>query len=273
MSAWPSAAGSSYREMQAAISHQAVGLLIRSPTTARWVMATGPASGSAGIRPSGRPGRAMAWTHTRANLPSRGRGTQRCRPDALACLGMAFAVMLSSPNAPAVHASCEDDRSSARPRPKLSRARPGTGRGPAVICYSEPAGEPATTPPRRNANSGAVDSSHAHRGRSTISAARRALSLDNSITECDGACGPHPGCRGTTRGTSADRIPVQCVLSVRPRVTSAQVERPGGRAAHLIRGFRVHAWWWCTPPCLPVAHRAGGNPAPLLVVPPISTSV
>jgi hypothetical protein len=124
------------------------------------------------IRPP-RPGNGL---DPHAGQPALARpGTQRCRPDALACLGMAFAVMLSSPNAPAVHASCEDDRSSARPRPKLSRARPGTGRGPAVICYSEPAGEPATTPPRRNANSGAADSSHAHRGRSTISAGRRAI--------------------------------------------------------------------------------------------------
>ena len=41
----------SYREMQAAISHQAVGLLIRSPKTARSVMAIGPASGSTRTRP------------------------------------------------------------------------------------------------------------------------------------------------------------------------------------------------------------------------------
>jgi hypothetical protein len=47
---------------------------------------------------------------------------------------------------PAGHAPpCDDDRSSAGPRPKLSRAPPGTERRPAVVCYSEPAGEPATT--------------------------------------------------------------------------------------------------------------------------------
>ncbi len=69
------------------------------------------------------------------------------------------------PMPPAGHAPPrEDDHSSAEPRPKLSRAPPGTERGPAMVCYSNPAREPATTPPRRNANSGAADRSHAHRG-------------------------------------------------------------------------------------------------------------
>jgi hypothetical protein len=45
-----------------------------------------------------------------------------------------------------------------------------------------------------------------------------------SVTYCDGSCGPGLGCRGTTRGTSTGHIPVQCVLSVRPRVASVQVE-------------------------------------------------
>ena len=62
-----------------------------------------------------------------------------------------------------------------------------------------------------------------------------------SLTVTD-ACGLGLGCRGTTRGTSADRISVQCVLSVRPRVASAQVERPARPSSPLlIRGFRVRA--------------------------------
>src|SRR6516165_6590828 len=63
-----------------------------------------------------------------------------------------------------------------------------------------------------------------------------------SVTYRDGSPGPGLGCRGTTRGTSTGRIPVQCVLSVRPRVASVQVEpswRPSGPL--LIRGFRVRA--------------------------------
>jgi len=63
-----------------------------------------------------------------------------------------------------------------------------------------------------------------------------------SVTYCDGDLGPDLGCRGTTRGTSTGRIPVQCVLSVRPRVSSVQVERlVRPRGPLLIRGFRVRA--------------------------------
>ena len=55
-------------------------------------------------------------------------------------------------------------------------------------------------------------------------------------------CGPGLGCRGTTRGTSADRIPVRCVLSGHWRVASAQVERPARPSSPLlIRWFRVRA--------------------------------
>jgi len=46
MSASPSAAGSSYRPMQGAISHQTMGLRLWSPSTGRSVMAIGPVSGS-----------------------------------------------------------------------------------------------------------------------------------------------------------------------------------------------------------------------------------
>ncbi len=98
MSASPSAAGSSYREMQAGISHQAVGRLIRSPSTARPVMATGPASGSAP-----RPSASLGWARPGAcpgHLPSGGRVTQRGRGSVLACRGMVFAVTLASPNDP-----------------------------------------------------------------------------------------------------------------------------------------------------------------------------
>jgi hypothetical protein len=63
-----------------------------------------------------------------------------------------------------------------------------------------------------------------------------------SITHCDGSSQARPGCRGTTRGTSAGRISVRCVLSVRPRVASVQVERPARPSGPLlIRGFRVRA--------------------------------
>jgi hypothetical protein len=63
-----------------------------------------------------------------------------------------------------------------------------------------------------------------------------------SITYRDGCCGPSLGCRGTTRGTSAGRISVQCMLSGHCRVTSAQVERPERPSSPLlIRGFRVRA--------------------------------
>src|SRR5204863_7791581 len=60
------------------------------------------------------------------------------------------------------------------------------------------------------------------------------------ITYCDGSTRARPGCRGTIRGTSADRIPVRCVLSVRQRVASVQLEcleRPSSPL--LIRGFGV----------------------------------
>jgi hypothetical protein len=70
----------------------------------------------------------------------------------------------------------------------------------------------------------------------------RAFSLSSFITYCDGSSRARPGGRGTTRGTSADRISVRCVLSGRPGVDSAQVERlarPSGSL--LIRGFRVRA--------------------------------
>jgi len=58
------------------------------------------------------------------------------------------------------------------------------------------------------------------------------------ITYCDRSLRARPGCRGTTRGTSTGCVPVQCVLPVRPRVASVQVERsarPG--SSPLIRGF------------------------------------
>src|SRR5712692_7118724 len=120
MSASPSAAGSSYGEMQAAISHQAVGRLIRSPRTARSVMATGPASGSARTRPSGSPGLGMPGVCRPGSLPWRGRGTQRCRPNVRACLGMVFAVTLASPNdPPAWPRGAEEDE------PRLRRTGPG----------------------------------------------------------------------------------------------------------------------------------------------------
>jgi hypothetical protein len=63
-----------------------------------------------------------------------------------------------------------------------------------------------------------------------------------SITYCDGSSQARPGSRGTTRGTSAGRIPVRCVLSVRPRMASVQVERPARPGGPLlIRRFRVRA--------------------------------
>jgi len=67
--------------------------------------------------------------------------------------------------------------------------------------------------------------------------------------------GPGLGRRGTTRGTSTSRIPVQCVRSVRLRVASVQVERswrPSGPL--LIRGFRPHALNAMAPPV--VSDRA-----------------
>jgi hypothetical protein len=69
----------------------------------------------------------------------------------------------------------EDDPQQRRPRLKLARAPPGTERGPAVACYSEPAGEPATTPPRRNASSGTADAVMPTVEWSTISAGVRTL--------------------------------------------------------------------------------------------------
>ena len=63
-----------------------------------------------------------------------------------------------------------------------------------------------------------------------------------SVTYCDGSPRPGLGCHGTTRGTSAKRIPVRCVLSVRSRVASVQVERSWRPSSPLlIRGFWVRA--------------------------------
>jgi hypothetical protein len=85
-----------------------------------------------------------------------------------------------------------------------------------------------------------------------------------SITYCDGSPGPIRRCRGTTRGTSAGCTPVRCVLSVRSRVASAQVERPAQPSSpRLIRGFRAHALDAVTPlACVPLpADRLRGPPA------------
>ena len=63
-------------------------------------MATGPASGSARAGPSASPGWALPGAGKPGGRPPRGRGTQRCRSNVLACLGMVFAVTLASPNDP-----------------------------------------------------------------------------------------------------------------------------------------------------------------------------
>jgi hypothetical protein len=121
-------AGCSYREMQAAISHQAVGLLIRSPRTARSVMATGPASGSARTRPPAGPGGEMHGACATASQPAP--GTQCCRPTVLACLGIAFAVTpASSRDPPRGHAApCKDE-----PRPRRTGPEIPQPTGPLLV--------------------------------------------------------------------------------------------------------------------------------------------
>ena len=83
--------------MQQGISHQALGRLIVSPSTACSVMATGPASGPASARPSASRGGAVPGTAGAGILAAFGRGTSRCRGGIRACRGMVFAVTLASP--------------------------------------------------------------------------------------------------------------------------------------------------------------------------------
>jgi hypothetical protein len=99
MSASPTAARSSCRQMQAGISHQAIGRRSWSPRTARSVIATGPGSGSARARSCASLKSAPGFC-TPGNMPSPGPGPRHCQSNVLACLGTAFAVTLASPNNP-----------------------------------------------------------------------------------------------------------------------------------------------------------------------------